>query len=107
MNLPIDLARVRFMAADDPSPAIDWKTKEQKVSSETGEVLWRIRALVSSEGARSEVISITVPGEPKGLRAFGHFKPIGLRASTFETTDGGHGFSYRADKIQLEGGAKS
>jgi len=106
MNLPIDLSKVRFMATDDPEVAISWETKLPQTSAETGEVIWKIRTLVSAEGMQSEIIWLKVPGEPKGLKALGFFKPIGLRVKDWETQSG-HGFAYRADSVQLEGAVKA
>ena len=67
MNLPIDSTKVCFVATGPAEPYLRFETHEQRVNRD-GVPLYQVRVVAMTE-AGAEVLTLTVPGEPKGIRA--------------------------------------
>jgi hypothetical protein len=101
MSIPVDTAKARFMAADNPSPALDYTTKVPKVD-QNGQPIWIVPTIVMSEGHKGTIVNIRVPGEPKGVRAFGFVKITGFYISVWEK-----GAFYDAERVEPEAAARA
>ena len=65
-----------------------------------GQPLWFVPVVAMTEGQKAEVMSLKVPGEPKGIRAFMAVKVTGFVVGEYTAKDGKHYSSYEADSVE-------
>jgi hypothetical protein len=97
MRLPVDTTAVNFVAAGPPEPTLDFVTKQPKLD-DTGQVLYQVHLFSVGAGGR-EVITVKVPGEPKGIGEFTPVKVAELVATTWAMEDR-TGVSFKATKVE-------
>jgi hypothetical protein len=96
MKLKVDTASKSIMCTKTAEPRTDFETGQPKIDKATGLVLWQVQLMVlDSDGA--DVISVTVPGEPKVV--------VGQQVSVTNLValpwnqNGKSGIAFRADAI--------
>ena len=97
MKMPIDTSAIQFVSAGPADPVLDYETRTQKVD-QNGKPLFNVHLFGITETSRDS-ISVTVPGEPKGLGKFTPVKVTGLVVSDWDTGER-HGYSFRAESIE-------
>ena len=102
MRLPIDTQSLTFLAVGVPEAVVDFDSKQPR-SDADGRPLFSVGVVaLVSEGA--ELLSVKVPGQPRGITIGVPLKISGLVASTWQMGDR-HGVSFRADAIEAIGPA--
>lgn len=101
MRLPIDTAKMAFIAAGEPAPVVDFKTKVARLD-ESGLPLYQLN-LLAVAGPEAEVLSVKVPGEPKGIVSGSPVTVGALVALPYKLTDESGkertGVAYRAATV--------
>ena len=101
MRLPIDANHMSFICGGEPTPVVDFETKRPKLD-DTGTPLYQLNVLAVS-GTEAEVLTVKVPGEPKGLSVGAALRVTGLVAQPYKMTDREgkerQGLTYRATSI--------
>ncbi len=97
MRLPIDTGTVKFAAAGQAEPVLDYETRAPKLD-ENGAALFNVPLFAAGTGIKDS-ITVKVVGEPKGLSEFTMVKVTNLIATTWEV-GANHGVSFRADRIE-------
>jgi hypothetical protein len=106
MNLPIDSTRVRFVATGPAEPYLRYETREQRVNRD-GVALYQLR-VVAMTNAGAEVLTVTVPGEPKGIRAQQPVRIAELEVRPWTSKDKtSSGIAYEASAIEPEGAPRT
>jgi hypothetical protein len=104
VKLPIDTKDMTFLAAGPPEPVLDFETKAAKLD-EHGQSLFTLQTVAMADGA-AEVISVKVPGEPKGITQGTAIKVSGLVATPWTMGDR-NGVAYRATQIEALAASRS
>ena len=97
MKLPVDTKDITFLAAGAPEIVLDFETKAAKLD-EHGQSLFNVQLVAMADGA-AEVISVKVPGEPKGITQGAAVKVTGLVATPWTMGDRS-GVAYRATQLE-------
>ena len=97
MRLSIDTSVMNFVAACAPEPSVNFETKAQTVD-DTGRPIFQVHLFVVGAGGR-DVITVKVPGEPKGIGEFTPVKLVELVATTWAMGDRS-GVSFKASKVE-------
>jgi hypothetical protein len=98
MRLPVDTSVVSFVSAGPAEPAIEFDTKLQKTDAK-GVAINQVHLFVVGDGGTREVITVKVPGDPKGLGQFTPVKVTDLVAITWTMADRS-GVSFSASKVE-------
>jgi hypothetical protein len=94
-RIPVDMAQCRVMVSEEPRPRMrDGRQRTDRA----GVPEWVVGVCVIQQ-SRSDVIPVTVVGEPSGLEVGRPALVAGLVAIPWEN-DGRHGIAYRADSIR-------
>lgn len=97
MRLPIDTSGLTLLVGLPPEPVVDFESRRPK-ADENGEPLYSLQLVaLSKDGA--EVISVKVPGEPKGLVAGTPVRVVGLVALPWSMGDRS-GVSFKAARVE-------
>ena len=97
MRLPIDVSGMTLLAGTAPEPVVDFDTRTPK-ADENGEPLYTVQLVtIGAEGA--EVISVKVPGEPKGVSQGVPVRVSGLVAIPW-SMEGRSGVSFKAARVE-------
>jgi len=100
-RIPVDLAGCLVLCTEVPAPKV--RDGRQQSDARSGELLFTVGVCVIQQRT-SDVVSVTVPGEPAAGLAPG--KPVvvaGLVAVPWEQSDGGrsrHGIAFRAESVK-------
>lgn len=101
MRIKVNTASDPIMCTKTGEPRTDFETGQPKIDKATGLVLWQVQLMVlDSDGA--EIISVTVPGEPKVV--------VGQQVSVTNLValpwnqNGKSGIAFRADAITTADG---
>jgi hypothetical protein len=106
MNLPIDSTKVRFVASGPAEPYLRYGTGEQRVNRD-GVALYQLRVVAMTE-AGAEVLTVIVPGEPKGIRPQLAVRIAELEVRPWTSKDKtSSGIAYEATSIEPEGAPRS
>ena len=97
MRLSVDTRVMRFISSGPPEPALDFETKAPKLDDE-GRSIFQVTLFVVVAGGQ-ELMTVKVPGEPKGIGEFTPVKVTELVATTWAMGDRS-GVSFRAEKIE-------
>lgn len=97
MQLAVDLSTVRFAAAGQSRPHLDYTTKTQKLDDQ-GQPLYEVRLFVIGAGD-PEAITVRVPGDQKSLAEFQPVRVHGLTATTWSMGERS-GVTFRATKVE-------
>jgi hypothetical protein len=100
-RLPIDTAALTLLAATTPEPVVDFTTRQPKTDAD-GQPLYQLQLVVLGDD-EAEVVSVKVPGQPKGITAGAPVKVTGLVAMPWSMADRS-GVSYRATRVEPTGG---
>ncbi len=95
-TLPIDTTAITFLASSNPTPVLDFKTKQPKADG-NGEPLYSVQ-LVAMQVDGADIITVKVPGQP-AVRQGTTVKVIGLVALPWET-NGRNGIAFRAARVE-------
>ena len=105
-RIPVDLSGCLVLCTEVPVPKV--RDGRQQSDARSGELLFTVGVCVI-QARSSDVVAVTVPGEPAAGLAPG--KPVvvtGLVAVPWEQSDGGrarHGIAFRADSVKPATGA--
>jgi hypothetical protein len=105
MKLPIDTSSITFIAASAPEAVLDYDTKTPKLDNESGQPLHSLQ-VVALSGDGADVLSVKVPGEPKGVAQGSTLKLVGLTAQPWVMGERS-GVSFRAGHIETAGPSRS
>jgi hypothetical protein len=100
-TLPIDTTKVRVRALSEPLPHNEFGTNTQKVTPD-GEVVYKVRVIVSTDTGSGEVIWVKVPGLPEGIEPDSLCAVEGLRLLPW-ANNGSSGVAYWCDSIEALG----
>ena len=99
MRLPIDTHSLTFFAVGVPEAVVDFDSKQPRNDAD-GRPLFSVGVVaLVPEGA--ELLSVKVPGQPRGITPGVPVKVNGLVASTWQMGDR-HGVSFRAEAIETQ-----
>ncbi len=98
MKLPIDTTGMTFMCGAATEPVREFDTKRPK-ADENGEPMYSVQLVTMATGGGSEIITVKVGGEPKGVSQGVYVKVTGLVASPWSMSDRS-GVSFRATRIE-------
>jgi len=99
MRLPIDTSAMGFIAAGAPEPVLDYTTRRPKTDA-NGEPLFAIKVMAMADGA-AEVVTVKVPGEPKGVTAGTQLRLHGMFGLPWVMDDGRNGVAFNAERVEL------
>jgi hypothetical protein len=98
MNLKIAESEYNFLIASLAKAMLDFESKQPRVGSD-GQIIYVVDVLaIGTDG--SDILSVKVSGEPKGLSLGAHVKLTGLVATTWTMRDRS-GVSFRAQRIDV------
>jgi hypothetical protein len=97
MKLPVDTSAIAFLCAVEAEPVINFETRRPK-ADENGEPLYLVQLIAMTDGA-AEILAVTVPGMPSGLRQGHPVKVSGLVAQPWSMNDRS-GVAFRAARIE-------
>lgn len=97
MRLPIDTSGLTLLVGLAPEPVLDFESRRPK-ADENGEPLYQLQ-LVALGGEGAEVITVKVPGEPRGLSAGVPVKVLGLVALPW-SMGVRSGVSFKAARVE-------
>lgn len=100
-RLPIDTSVMGFIAAGVPEPVVDFDSRRPK-TDESGRALYAVAVMAMAAGD-ADVISIKVPGEPKGVTAGVQLRVVGLVGVPWSMEDRS-GIDFRAASIEAVSG---
>jgi hypothetical protein len=96
-RIPVDVGRCQVLVSEVPRPRMrDGRQRTDR----SGTPEWVVGLCVMQQ-SRSDVIPVTVVGEPSGLGIGRPVVVVGLIAIPWEN-EGRHGIAYRADSISHE-----
>jgi hypothetical protein len=96
MQINLDKADLSYLVAKLARTKLRYGTKEPEIGPD-GQGIYLVDLVVFGED--TEIITVRIAGEPKGLTKKEEVKVSGLVASAWKNSDGGAGISYRADSI--------
>jgi hypothetical protein len=99
-SLPIDTAKyTAIICAVPPAPRIaNRETGQLRVDRETGQTMFQV-GLCLMAGSSADVVNVSVPGEPSGVKLGMPVQVRDLMATPWEN-DGRHGIAFRASEIR-------
>lgn len=100
-RIPVDLAGCLVLCTEVPVPKV--RDGRQQTDQRTGAALFTVGVCVIQQRA-SDVIPVTVAGEPSGLVPGRPVAVAGLVAIPWEQSDGGrsrHGIAFRAESVTV------
>jgi hypothetical protein len=103
-RIPVDLSRCLVLCTEVPTPKV--RDGRQRTDARSGLPLWSVGVCVIQERT-SDVVAVTVAGEPSGLMPGRPVLVVGLTAIPWEQSDDGrsrHGVAFRAESITVDGG---
>lgn len=96
MRIKVNTASIPIMCTKNAEARTDFDTGQPKIDKATGLVLWQVQLMVlDSDGA--EVISVTLPGEPKVV--VGQQVNVSNLVALPWNQNGKSGVAFRADAI--------
>ena len=98
MRLPIDTSAMGFIAAGVPEPVVDFESRRPK-TDDNGEPLFSVKVMALADGD-ADVISVKVPGEPKGVVTGTQLRLVGLNALPWDMGDRS-GVAFRAARAEV------
>jgi hypothetical protein len=98
MRLPIDTTGVSFICAGEAEPVVDYESGRPKIDR-SGQPLYSVSLVAMAEGV-AEVITVKVPGEPKGVSRGATVRLVGLTANPWTIRDRS-GIAYRAERVEV------
>jgi hypothetical protein len=100
MRLPIDTQSLTFIAVGLPEAVVDFDSKQPR-SDTDGRPIFAV-GIVALNHDGAEILTVKVPGQPRGVTPGSPVKVTGLLATTWQMADR-HGVSFRAEAIEPVG----
>ncbi len=98
MRLPIDTSAMGFIAAGPAEPVLDYDTRRPKTDV-NGEAIFALKVMAMA-GGQVDVLTVKVPGEPKGIVSGAAVRLVGLSALPYEMKDRS-GVSFSTERVEL------
>lgn len=105
MEIPVATNELTFLAASEPEPARDYKTREPTFSSD-GRPYYQVEVVVMSDSRRADVWRIKVVGKPDGVTTGTKLKVTNVIAKDWNIKDEQtgkerHGINFTAKSIEV------
>jgi hypothetical protein len=97
MKLPVDTSGLRFVAAGEPEPDLDFETKAQR-ADDSGQPIFKVHLFAVGSSGR-DVITAKVVSPGKGIGELVPVKVHDLVATTWTMGDRS-GVSFKAGRIE-------